>query len=777
MQTFNTIGKNVRKRDAEEKVMGTATFTSDLNMPGMLYAKVLRSPHPHARIVSIDTSEAKKLPGVKAVATWQNTPRVLFNTSASMTFTVPHLNPILDQYIFDNVVRYVGDEVAAVAAINEEIAETALRLIKVDYEPLTPVYDPLEAIKPEAPVIHKSESGKNISGEIISINLGEGEKGFDGSDLIIEETFKLPIQKQVQMETQAAVAQVSGDGGATVWSTTQTPHPSKIILSKIFNIPQSKMRVLNPPYIGGGFGVRIGLSAKAEPIALALAQLTGKPVKLVYSREEDFIASDTRHGGYVTVKLGAKKDGTFQSIKMQATLNGGAYCSFGGEVPGVLGAMGLSVYHIPHQSYQGYTVYTNRTPAGAMRGFGNPQAMFAIESVVDMMAEKLGIDAMELRRKNIMQVGDAWCLPYPCSSTGLMECMEKGAKSIGWENRGKLNQPEGKKLRGIGMGVGSHVSNSWPFCVDYDNAYVTIQQDGSVLLASGVPDMGTGTITTLPQLAAEVLGVSIDEINMTFGDTLTTPFDIGSHASRTLYAAGTAVLAAAKEARQQILDYASELLDTPAERLDIEDGIIFIQGKSKGLCYGSDACKMKDAKFTSISVKDLAYYAHLRNKQFIGIGRTIPPNAPPWHAHFVEVEVDTETGMIQIIKVAAVHDVGRAIHPKIVEGQIEGGVLMGLGYAISEEIVLDAKGKPQHTGIHKYFLPTAQDTPEIDAMYVESIDPTGPFGAKGVGECGLVPTAPAVATAVYDAIGVRFTEIPMTPERVLKALKSSRGDL
>ncbi|MEL7568585.1 MAG: molybdopterin cofactor-binding domain-containing protein, partial [Dehalobacterium sp.] len=231
------------------------------------------------------------------------------------------------------------------------------------------------------------------------------------------------------------------------------------------------------------------------------------------------------------------------------------------------------------------------------------------------------------------------------------------------------------------------------------------------------------------------------------------------------------VLAAAKDAKQQILAYASDLLDTPVERLELKDGIISIQGQTMGICYGSDACKRNDAKFTSITLKDLAYYAHLRNKQFIGVGRTVPPNAPPWHAHFVEVEVDTETGVIQIIKVAAAHDVGRAINPKIVEGQIEGGVLMGIGYALGEEILVDTKGMPQHTGIHKYFLPTAADTPEIDAMYVESIDPTGPFGAKGVGECGLVPTAPAVATAVYNATGIRFTEIPMTPERVLKELK------
>lgn len=770
MKTFNVVGKSVRKTDAVEKATGKATFTTDLNFPGMLYAKVLRSPHPHARIKSIDVSEAEKLPGVKAVATWRNTPREIFNTSATMTFTVPHLTPVLDQYIFDNVVRYVGDEVAAVAAVSEQVAEAAVKLIKVDYEILPAVYDPLEAIAPEAPVIHESEHGKNMSGEKTKLGMGNIEKGFAECDVIIEETFKVPVQKQAQLETQAAVAQVSPDGRITVWSTTQTPHPTKMILAKIFRVPQSKVRVLNPPYVGGGFGVRIGLSAKAEPIAVALAQLTGKPVKIVYSREEDFIASDTRHGGYVTVKLGAKKDGTFHALKVESILNGGAYCSFGAEVPGVLGATGMSVYRIPHQSYCGFTAYTNRTPAGAMRGFGNAQGMFSIESVVDMIGEKLDIDPLELHLKNIMKVGDPWCLPYSCSSTELAKCIEEGAQSIGWERRGKLNQPGATRLRGIGMGVGTHVSNSWPFCVDYDNAYITIQQDGSVMLSVGVPDIGSGTITSLPQIAAEILNVGMDRINMTFADTLTTPFDIGSHASRTLYAAGTAVVAAAQDVRKQILEYASDLLDTAAEQLDIQEGVIFVQGQPLSECAGSGVCVNGKERITSITLEDVAYHAHLRNKQFIGIGRTVPPNAPPWHAHFAEVEVDTETGEVHVIKLAAAHDCGRAINPQIVEGQIEGGALMGIGYAISEEIIVDKKGKPQQTSIHKYYMPTAADTPEIHAIIVESEDPTGPFGAKGVGECGMVPTAPAIANAVYNATGIRFTEIPLTQERVFKKL-------
>ena len=760
MKEYNIVGKSVRRLDAVEKATGTATFSTDFSLPGMLYGKVLRSPYAHARIVSIDTTEAEKLPGVKAVATYQNTSRELFNTSATMTFTVPALEAVMDQYIFDNIVRYVGDEVAAVAATSEKVAEEALKLIKVEFEELPAVFDPLEAMKSEAPDIqgHCSE-GKNIPGEIIKIPMGDVAKGFEESDIIIEKSFKLPIQKQAQLETHAAVAQVGVDGKITVWSTTQTPHPTRMILSKIFRVPHSKIRVLNPPYIGGGFGVRIGLSAKAEPIAVALSILAKKPVKVVYSREEDFIASDTRHGGYVTVKLGAKNDGTFHSLDLKAVLDSGAYCSFSCETPGVLGAMGLSVYRIPNEYYYGHSVYTNKTPAGAMRGFGNPQAMFAIESVVDMIAEKLGMDPLELRLKNIMKVGDPWCLPYPCQSTGLAECIEKGARSIGWERRGKMNQPGAKKLRGIGVGVGTHCSNSWPFCVDYDNAIITVQQDGSIHLASGVPDMGTGTSTTLPQFAAEVLGVPLGVVSLTFADTQSTPFDIGSHASRTCYAAGTAVVAAAKDARKQILEYAGDLLQVPPESLDIKDSRIYIISQDQG-----------EDKNT-ITLQELAYHAHLRNKQFIGIGRIVPGNAPPWHAHFAEVEVDTETGQVKVIKIAAAHDVGKAINPVIVEGQIEGGVLMGVGYATSEEIRYDAKGRQLHDSLHKYMVLTAEDVPEIDAILIEANEPSGPFGAKGVGETGLVPTAGAIANAVYDAIGVRFYEIPLTEEKVYNALK------
>ncbi len=760
MYKMSVVGKNVRKLDSVEKVTGTANFTTDVELPGMLFGRTLRSPYPHARIVNIDTTAAEKLEGVKAVISYKNTSRVLFNTAATSTFTLPPMMPVLDQYIFDSVVRYVGDEVAAVAAVTEEIAERALSLIKVEYEILPAVFDPLEALKDEAPALHgECEAGKNIPAEKIHLEMGDVEKGFAEADFVFEHTFKVPVQKQTQMETQAAVAQVTKDGKITVYSTTQTPHPSRRILASIFEIPYSKVRVLNPPYVGGGFGVRIGLSAKAEPIAVALALQAKKPVKVVYTRTEDFIASDTRHPGYITVKTGVKKDGTLVSRKMHAILNSGAYCTWSGETPGVLGAMGLSMYRCENQMYDGHSVYTNTTPTGAMRGFGNPQAMFAIDSQMDIIAEELGIDALELRIKNMMRPGDKWVLPYQCQSTGLEECIKNGAEEIGWNQKGSFDN-SGRFKRGIGVAVGTHVSNAWPFCGDYSNAYLTMQQDGSVNLAAGVPDLGTGTATTLAQMAAEVLGISFEKVSVTFGDTESTPFDIGSHASRTCYASGAAVVAAANEMKAQIFEYASKLLETYSDKIDIEEDHV----------YSTERPEQR------ISLFQVAERAHLAGIQFIGVGKVIPQNAPPYMAHFADVEVDTHTGQISVIKMVGVHDVGRAIHPQICEGQIEGGIVQGIGYALSEEVIYDKNGKQVNNNFHKYMIPTSMDVPEIKAILVESNDPSHPFGVKGVGETGLVPTAAAIANAVYNATGVRMHEIPITAERMFKAIVKNKNN-
>lgn len=772
MSTYKVVGKPEKRNDAFAKSSGEALFASDIEIPNMLHAKVLRSPHPHARIASIDTSEAEKIEGVKGIAHYWNTTQNLYNGAAPMFTTGPQQERILDQRVFDNVVRYVGDEVAAVAATTEAIAAEAVKAIKVEYEILPFVLNAHEAIKADAPALHAEKNvthgGHNIPGDIIHLKWGEGEieDAFKECDVIVEGTYELPIIKQMQMETHCAVAKVGKDGKVTVWSTSQTPHPSRYILAYTFGIPASKVRVLAPPYVGGGFGVRIGLSGKAEPIALALALLTKYPVRCLYSRKEDMIASDTRHAATVKLKLGAKKDGTFHALDMQGLFNTGAYCTFGLELPAVSGAMTMAIYNFKHSNYTGHSVYSNITPAGAMRGFGNPQGNLALERSVDILAEKLGIDPLVLREKNAMKANEPWFLPYPCSSSELRACMTQGAEAIGWNKRNTFDN-SGIVKRGLGMAIGTHVSNAWPFCVDFNNAYVTVQVDGSIQVSSGVPDIGTGTSTSIPMIAAEAFGVSLDKVSFTFGDTESTPFDIGSHATRTLYSAGLAVKAAAEQARDKVVSYAAEVGKLNKDDIVIDNHIIGLANEKAGTSKEFEAGTAK-----AINLADLCYHAHIRNMQFIGLGQIVPPNSPPWHCVFADVSVDTETGQIQVNKIVGAHDVGLAINPQIVEGQIEGALVQGLGYALNEEITYSEKGVQQHSSMHNYLIPTACDVAEVQAIIVESSDPSGPFGAKGVGECGLVCPASAIANAVSNAIGKPINQIPMNPERLYFIINS-----
>lgn len=785
MTTPNTntlwVGANIKRRDGVDKVTGQGLFTSDITLPGMLYAKILRSPHPHARIKSIDTSEALAIRGVRAVATHEHCPKKPYNGSAPMFTTLPTQLRVLDQFVLTDVARFVGDEVAAVAADTPEIAEQAASAIKVEYEILPFVLDPFDALKDSAPELHPGKGvtpeGRNIPGEKAHLSFGIGkesavqemEAAFAACDCVIEEQFRLPVVKQVQLETMSAVAACAGDGKVTVYSTSQTPHLARYIIAGALDIPASKIRVLAPPYIGGGFGVRIGLSAKAELIAVLLAKLSGKPVKVCFDREEDFRGTDTRHGGLATVRLGAMKDGTFKALDMGMVLAGGAYCSFSVEVPGVGGAMALSLYSIPKTRYCGYTVYTNQTPAGAFRGFGNPQGNFALERAVDIMADRLGLDPLALRKANLTRPGQEWLLPYPCLSSAIDDCMEQGARSIGWERRNSFDN-SGPVKRGIGVAVGVHVSNSWPFCVDYDNAYVVIQSDGSLHLAAGVPEIGTGTSTSLPQIAAEAYGADLNDIHFSYADTESTPFSIGAHASRSLYAVGLSVKAAAEDARARTLEYAAGLMAAEPEQLDIVNGILCLKGQ--GARPGSLEDMIK-GKSNACRLAELCYHAHVHNRQFIGVGRMIPPNSPPWHACFADLSVDTETGQITVHKLVGAHDVGVAVNPMIVEGQIEGGLIQGLGYALTEEITYKSDGRQNNDNLHTYMVPTFNDIPEIDSIIVSCSDPQGPYGAKGAGECSLVSPASALANALSSALGLCVNQIPMTPERVLALVSNT----
>ena len=761
------VGKSSPRNDGFDKATGLGQFTVDVTMPRMLHAKVLRSPYAHAKVVKIDTSAAEALPGVEAVCTFENTTNKPFNTSATMVTTPRPAEPVRDQTIFTDEPKYIGDEIAAVAAETEAIAAEAIKLIKVEYEELPAVYDPIEALKPDAPEVqpvYGNKEHRNVCGEIVKIAFCESEpysdealdRGFAQADVIVEADVKLPRVKQCQMEVHAAVASYKANGTLEIISTTQTPTPTKMIVAYAFDMPESKVRVRNPPYLGGGFGVRIGISGKAELLVAALSMKALRPVKLVYTREEDFIASDTRHGGYMHARLGAKKDGTFVALDTTAKLNTGAYCTFGVELLAVCGVCGTAgTYHIPYLRYTGYPVYTHQQTAGAFRGFGTPQGTAVVEACVDKIAQALDMDPIELRKMNTMKPDDKNFFPFSVGSVGTNECLDKAAAEIGWyEKRGKAQT--GNKRRGVGIACNTHVSNAAPFCVDYNAVDMVIEQDGSLRINTAIPEIGPGSTTALIQVACDLLGVPFETTTMIFGDSAAAPFDIGSHATRTLYSVSQVMEEAAAELKADILSYAAgkEFLDTDASKLTLEDGVIKGEGRE-------------------ITLKTLAYEAHLRGKQFLSSKCKVPENSLPFAAQAAEVEVDMELGLVKVLKIAAAHDVGKVINPRLCEGQVEGGVLQGVGWAVREEMTYEEGKGFYNEGFHKYMLPTADDRPEIVSILVESNDPKGTFGMKGIGEVGCIPTLPAIFSAVEDATGVRFEEAPLTPDRVLAGLKAA----
>ena len=761
------VGKNIPRNDGFDKATGLGQFTMDVSMPHMLYARVLRSPYAHAKVVKIDTSAAEALPGVVTVCTFENTTNKPFNTSATMVTTPRPAEPVRDQTIFTDEPKYIGDEVAAVAAETEAIAAEAIKRIKVEYEVLPAVYDPVEALKPDSPEIQPLYGNKehhNVCGEIVRVTFCEHEpysdealeRGFAQADVIVDADIKLPRVKQCQMEVHAAVASYKANGTLEIISTTQTPTPTKMIVAYAFDLPESKVRVRNPPYLGGGFGVRIGISGKAELLAAALSMKALRPVKIVYSREEDFIASDTRHGGYMHARLGAKKDGTFVALDTTAKLNTGAYCTFGVELLAVCGVCGTAgTYHIPYLRYMGYPVYTNQQTAGAFRGFGTPQGTAVVEACVDKLAKVLDMDPIRLRKMNTMKPDDKNFFPFSVGSVGTNECLDKAAAEIGWyEKRGKVQT--GNKRRGVGIACNTHVSNAAPFCVDYNAVNMIIEQDGSLRINTAIPEIGPGSTTALIQVACDLLGVPFETTTIIFGDSAAAPFDIGSHATRTLYSVSQVMEDAAAELKADILSYAAgkDFLDSDASALTLENGIISGNGKE-------------------MTLKALAYEAHLKGKQFLVSKCKVPDNSLPFAAQAAEVEVDMELGLVKVLKIAAAHDVGKVINPRLCEGQVEGGVLQGVGWAVREEMTYEEGKGFYNTGFHKYMLPTADDHPEIISILVESNDPKGSFGMIGFGEVGCIPTLPAIFSAVEDATVVRLEEGPLTPVRVVAGLKAA----
>lgn len=754
------VGKRVPRPDAPAKTMGTAEYTADVKLAGMLAGRMLRSPYPHAKIVKIDTTRAKQLPGVKTVITFADLPKVPYNRSSmAEAFPPPILAmEVQDEYILSDKARYVGDWIAAVAAVDMYTAERALELIDVEYEVLPAVYDPFEAMKPGAPVIHEGKED-NIAGVLqYPFNCGDVEKGFNEADFIVEGSFSTSIQKMCQLEPDASVAAWDSAGRVTVWSPNENPHLAKRLFAKIFNLPDGKVRWITPA-VGGGFGGR--LSFGVEMVCAALAKAAGRPVKVECTREEDFMSHDSRTAQYQTMKIGVKKDGSITTIDHRVVSDSGAYYSHSGSTTGVNFIHTLGLMRCPNLFGEAKIVYTNTPVGGGARGYGNPEGAFIFQQLIDEAAEKIGMDPLELRLKNARGVGEPSCwVPSPLESCNLEQCIRLGAERVGWrEKRGQ--KKEGTVRRGLGMSIMTHATGAGGFLLEHSNAVIKLNEDGSANLAVAPCEMGQGILGALSQIAAEALGLRYEDIHIITGDTDTTLFDIGSHASRSVYVIGNAVVAAAQDIKRQVLELAAKKMALQPDELDIKDGRVFAKGDpEKNISVGEIAM-------------DAIYNFELAGKHISAVGTFQSNNwCPNFQAGFAEVEVNTETGVVKVIKYVVAHDIGKAINPLSVEGQLEGGTVQGIGFALYEDFAVDpVTGKTITDSFASYKIPSILDIPEIDVILVEEEVPSGPFGAKGVGESGLVNVAPAIANAIYDAVGVRIHSLPMTPEKVLKALQ------
>jgi xanthine dehydrogenase molybdenum-binding subunit len=743
------IGESVGRPDMPGKVTGRAQYAGDLSLPGMLHAKTKRSTVAHARIRRIDASRALAYPGVKAVLTHHDVPRVLHYGS-------PHprsASVTKDQYILDSTVRYWGESVAVVAATGEEIAEEALDLIDVEYEELPAAFTVEQALAPGFPSIH--EKTGNLVVDPILVKRGDVDKGFAEADLILEGTYEMGRPTPAYMEPNVCVCQWDDDR-LTVWISTQTPFMVRGILAEVLGLPHHKVRVL-VDHMGGGFGAKQDLF-QSEFLCALLAQRTGRPVRMEFTRKETFLGGRSRHPGTVWLKQGFRKDGTITAREARVTFNSGAY---GSHAPGVtaVGTTALtSLYRCENVHLEGKCVYTNTPIAGAYRGYGVVQTYYALDIQMEEAAERLGMDPAALKLKNAVRDGDISPSGHPIVGHGLEDCIRRGMQETNWPR--KKTPPKGKLKKGWGMGCEMHGSSAYPGIKEQGNATVRMNEDGTVQLFTGTTGLGTGAHTALAQIVAEELGVRFEDVSVVHGDTDVVPWDIGAFASHTTYMGGRAAQMAAAEVKKQVLAIAAEALEAAPGDLEVRQGIVRIKGSDRELGV-RDAVSPKKG---------------LPTKQLIASATYSPTKSYSFAAHFVEVQVDTETGQIDVLQVIPVHEIGKVIHPVAAQGQIEGGIQQGIGHTLTEDYVIDpATGRSLNAGFVDYKMPLSMDMPPIRTIILETApDPGGPFGAKGVGEDPIIAIGPAIANAVYTAIGVRFRHYPITPEQVLEGLRQKR---
>jgi xanthine dehydrogenase molybdenum-binding subunit len=752
------IGRGLPRIDALPKVTGEAQYTVDLKMPGMLVGKILRSPHPHAIIKSIDTNAAKRLNGVRAVITAEDVPGNTFS----------FYQWLADKHILCNKkVRYVGDEVAAVAAVDADTAEEAMDLIRVDYEPLPAVFDVEAALEPGAPLVHDDKES-NATWSVDRL-FGDPDKALLECDFVVEGKYVTHQVAHSCMETSNCVAKWDTNDRLTIWTNTQAPHTQRQEVARILGLPRSNVRVIGS-YMGGGFGSKLVMDMKL-PIAACLSKAAGRPVRIVNTRSEEFTTGKTRYPYTMFLKTGANGDGQIMVRDLRVIGDAGAYHDKGPATINFSSMMFGTLYNVPNIRYHADLVYTNKEMGTAFRGFGNPQMAFATETQLDEIAELIGMDPLALRLANSNCAMETTSCGAEVCGCGMTDCMVAAAESMGWEAK-KAAKP-GSRKRGIGMANMVHTGGGGRF-YGYNSAeaFIKLSDEGTITLITSAQDMGQGAHTTMAQIAAEGLGVRLSDIKVLSHDTDLTPYDLGSWGSRATFMDGNAVLEAALNARRAVAESAAEMLEAEPDEIEIEESMVWVKGS--------------DEKHDLSEIVDHAVNTHgmplSGGGKFVDRlpeGYTIPTafakNIPcfSFGTQMAEVEVDEETGQVKVFKVVAAHETGTTINQTMAEGQIEGSVAQGIGYALMERIQ-HQEGRVVNDRYLDYKIPNIGDMPEIDVVLVESEGTRGPFGAKGIGEPGLVPTAPAIANAIYDAIGVRFNELPITREMVLEALKEKR---
>ena len=753
---FSVVGKSIPRPDARSKAVGAAQYADDIFLPGMLHGKLLRSPVAHALIKSIDTSAAEALPGVKCVITGQDIPKVKYGNWRLVPESQDEYALAIDK------VRFIGDEVAAVAALDKGTAEEAIRLIKVEYEELPGAYSVEESLADNAPVIHdeyKQETA-NISLDR-KIDYGDLDKAFAEADLILDDVFTVHATSHAYMEPCSCISEYDHDGRLTIWTSTQAPYFVQCLLASTMEMRENDIRVIKPT-VGGGFGGKMEMRPW-EFCSAFMARKLGRPVKFTLTREEELATGRRRHPMRIHSKVAFKKDGMILGKEFLVHLDGGAYNSMGPTACFLCGNFGAMLYNYPNYRYYGAHVYTNKPPAGAMRGFGAPQALFVAETQMNMAAEKLGIDPIDIRYMNAMETGDEIPGVATISSCGFKESLLKVAEMTDWHEKRKNMKPGS----GIGIGCYSFISggvfNWFNTRYNFTSAEVRAFDDGTVHLMTMASDIGQGSDMVLRQILAEELGLQVSDIRLTAADTAVTPqADLGTWGSRVTLMAGNAVRKAAQEIKKELFKMVSLKFDLNViHDLRCGNGTIYPANRPDRAISFGDAVKM-------------AQRAN-RGEPVIGYGSYTPRNkglvtpAFSFGAQVAECDVDRETGAIEVKFMTTAHDCGTPINPMSVEGQLEGSVHMGLGYALSEQFIMK-EGKTLTTTFLDYKIPCAEDMPPGVSVHVDTYEPDGPFGAKEAGEGLVSPTAPAIADAVYNATGFRCKDLPLTPQRVLEGM-------